>query len=165
MRIFFTLACAGLFACSDPPIEVPFEDAYSVVVGTGDKKYVALEDDSTVPLIHGIQDGYHVWTSLLAKGFQTDVLRMNLVTQFEGEAGSAVTMSGNLAVTPTADPEGAMVLGMFGWPASIDNPRCADGKRLILDLTVTDQDGHQAHDRRSCWVDVGVEYRAADCEP
>ena len=48
----------------------PSDDASggaSLVVGTGEKTFVALDDVAGVPLSEGPQGGYHVWIALLAR--------------------------------------------------------------------------------------------------
>jgi hypothetical protein len=139
-------------------------DGPRVMLGTGREAFEALDSDGTIPLIKGIQGGFHVWTSFLAYGFETDVLRMELATRWDELDGSVLPMAGNVAVRPAMDPAGMPALLSLGWPASIFNPTCANGRRVEVDLTVRDTDaGLSASDSRVWIVDVAEEDRSSDC--
>lgn len=135
-----------------------------VVLGTGREAFEALASGASVPLIKGIQGGFHVWTSFLAYGFDTDVMRMELVTRWDGLDESALDVAGNVRVSPTTDAAGAPALVSLGWPAGIFNPVCAHGRQLALDLTVRDtQAGLAASDSIVWVVDVAEEDRSSEC--
>jgi hypothetical protein len=135
-----------------------------VMLGTGREAFEALGSDGSVPLIKGIQGGFHVWTSFLAYGFDTDVLRMELTTRWDELDESVLEMAGNVAVRPATDPDGNPALLSLGWPASIFNPACSNGRRLGIELTVRDTDaGLSASDSRHWFVDVAAEDRSSDC--
>ncbi|HTV24247.1 MAG TPA: hypothetical protein VMG12_36395 [Polyangiaceae bacterium] len=139
-------------------------DGPRVVLGTGRDAFEALESDGTVALIKGIQGGFHVWTSFLAYGFDTDIVRMELATRWDQRDESVLEMAGNVSVKASTDADGAPARVSLGWPASIFNPRCSNGRRLDIDLTVRDTSaGLSASDTRSWIVDVAVEDRASDC--
>lgn len=135
-----------------------------VVLGTGREVFEELAPDGLVPLIHGIQGGFHVWTSFLAYGFDAAVLRMELTTRWDELDDSVLEMSGNVSVKPATDAAGMPALVSLGWPASIFNPACADGRRLIIDLTVRDASTGLAASDSAAWI-VGVaeEDRSSDC--
>jgi hypothetical protein len=135
-----------------------------VVLGTGREAFEALGSDGTVPLIKGIQGGFHVWTSFLAYGFDTDVVRMELTTHWDELEESVLEMAGNVAVRPATDAAGMPARLSLGWPASIFNPACANGRRLGIDLTIRDTSaGLSASDSRFWIVDVAEEDRSSDC--
>jgi len=173
-RFFAALACA-LAGCGPNAADgegagggAGTADAASagprVVLGTGRQAFEALGSDGTVPLIKGIQGGFHVWTSFLAYGFTTDVLRMELTTRWDELEESVLVMSGNVGVRPATDAAGAPARVSLGWPASIFNPACANGRRLGIDLTVRDTAaGLSASDSRLWIVDVAEEDRSSDC--
>jgi len=133
------------------------------VLGTGREKFEALESDRRVPLIAGIQGGFHVWTSFIAYDFTPDVLEMNLTTRWDMLDESVLEMHGSVAVKPVMDATGNAAYAMLGWPASIFNPACSNGQGIQIDLTVVDADGHAASDSRHWFVDVAEEYRSTDC--
>jgi hypothetical protein len=135
-----------------------------VVLGTGREAFEALASDGTIPLIKGIQGGFHVWTSFLAYGFHSDVLRMELTTRWDELDDSVLEMAGNVAVRPATDADGMPAQASLGWPASIFNPACANGRRLGIELTVRDTEmGLAASDSRRWIVDVAAEDRSSDC--
>ena len=161
------LACAllGLIVavgCGGEPAPA-VTDEVSVVLGTGHKAFEPLDDDAQVPLIKGIQGGWHVWTSFLTYGFDTDVLRMDLTTRWEGVPESVLGGPGNVAVQPVEDATGAPALVAAGWPAIVYNPTCAHGHRLLINLTVTDTEGHAASDTRQWIMEVPEADRSSDC--
>jgi hypothetical protein len=105
-----------------------------------------------------------VWTSFLAYGFDTDVLRMELRTRWDTLDESTLEMAGNVAVRPTVEPQGNPALVSLGWPASIFNPACSNGRRLSIEITVRDtQAGVSASDARHWIVEVNEEDRSTDC--
>jgi hypothetical protein len=97
-------------------------------------------------------------------GFDTDIARMELTTAWDTLDESRIEMNGNVSLRPVMDPDGVPALASLGWPASIFNPACANGKRLELSLTVRDQKaGISASDARRWVVDVALEDRSPDC--
>jgi hypothetical protein len=134
-----------------------------VVLGTGQAEYQPLPDGATVPLIKGIQGAFHVEISFLAYGFDTDVLRMDLTTRWEGRDDSPLGAPGNVRVRATADATGAPALAFVGWPAVVFDATCGHGRRLRIELTVLDTEGRSASDTRRWIVDVPEADRSSDC--
>jgi hypothetical protein len=135
-------------------------------LGTGRTAFEPLGSEGTVPLIKGLQGGYHVWTSLHAYGFETDVLRMDMTTRWGERDESLLEMKAVLGVKADTDLAGAPVLTTLGWPALVFDPHCANGKALDVDVRVTDTDsGRSASDKRRWILDVAEEDRSLDCPP
>lgn len=134
-----------------------------VVLGTGAEAYSPIEGEPVLPMIKGFQGGFHVWTSFLAYGFQSDVLSMQLVTSWEGVEESIIDMPGIVRLTPVIDPQGVPAFATVGWPALIYNAPCAHGRRLRIDITVRDDSGRRASDTMTCIAEVAEEDRASDC--
>lgn len=135
-----------------------------MVLGSGQAAFEPLSDDVPVPLIKGLQGGWHVWTSFLAYGFDTDVLRMDLTTRWEDVEESVLGGPGNVGVKPVEDASGAPALVSVGWPAVVYNPTCAHGRRLLVNLTVLDTEGRTASDRRRWIMEVPEAERSTDCD-
>lgn len=161
------LALAGLSGCgsdgADPAGSE--EEGPRVQLGTGRTVFEPLPEDGRVTLIAGIQGGFHVWTSFVAEGFSSSLLRMDLATRWDAREDSSMSVSGSITVRPARDAAGDEVLGMIGWPAGIFNPTCANGQRLRVDVSVEDVDGRSASDSRHWYVDVPEEHRSSDCAP
>ena len=132
-------------------------------LGTGRVAFEAAPSGARVPLIQGLQGGYHVWTSFYAYGFSTRVARMDLHTRWENLEGSQLDMNGNVALQPGLDAMGNEVSMSLGWPASIFNPTCVNGQSVLIDVTIVDDQGVTASDSRQWIVDVAEEYRSSDC--
>ncbi len=145
---------------ASPPDDV---SGTRVVLGTGQAEYEPLADGASVPLIKGIQGAFHVWISFLAYGFDTDVLRMDLTTRWEGRDDTALGAPGNVGVRATADAAGAPALAFVGWPAVVFDATCGHGRRLRIELTVLDTEGRTASHTRHWIVDVPEEDRSSDC--
>jgi hypothetical protein len=158
-------AFATAVGCGDEraPTEEPVTPDVRVVLGTGRTQFEPLDDEMTIPLIKGVQGGMHVWTSFLAYGFDTDVLRMDVATGWEGVDESVVGRGGNVAVRPTSDASGAPALTSVGWPAIIYDASCAHGNRVRVDITVLDGEGRSASDTRQWIMEVPEADRSGDC--
>jgi hypothetical protein len=166
-RFAFASGTALLAGCGSDggDSEGPGVSGPRVVLGTGREAFEVLDSEGSVPLIKGIQGGFHVWTSFLAYGFETDVMRMELRTSWDTLAESTLEMAGNVAVRPSVDPQGSPALLSLGWPASIFNPACSNGRRVSIDITVRDtSSGLSASDSRHWVVDVNEEDRSLDCQ-
>ena len=138
--------------------------ALRVVLGSGVRAFEEQGDDAHATLIAGPQGAYHVWTSFLSYGFDTDVLRMALSTRWDDTPGSALEMPGRVSAKPTLDLEGLPARATVGWPALILDPLCENGRALRVDLTVSDDEGHSASDTRRWILDVAEEYRSTECD-
>ena len=135
-----------------------------VVLGSGVRAFEPLADDAHATLIAGPQGAYHVWTSFLSYGFDTDVLHMQLSTGWDDTPGLELPMAGRVSARPTLDAEGQPALATVGWPALVEDPLCGDGRALRVDLTLSDDAGNSASDTRRWILDVAEEYRSTECD-
>ena len=55
-------------------------------IGTGFRRYESLEEGQDVPIIAGIQGGFHVWGAFLGEGFDDIDIRVIYSMELEGEA-------------------------------------------------------------------------------
>jgi hypothetical protein len=134
-----------------------------VVLGSGVRAFEPQPDDAHATLIAGPQGAYHVWTSFLSYGFDTDVLRMELSTGWDDTPGLALPMAGRVSAKPALDAQGLPARVTTGWPALVEDPLCENGRALRVDLTVSDDEGHTASDTRRWLLDVAEEYRPSEC--
>jgi hypothetical protein len=141
----------------------PPADEARVVLGSGREAFTPVPDEGSVTLIQGIQGAYHVWTSFLAYGFDSDVVHMDLTTSWDLGDETFLDMGGSVAIRPTTDPMGNPAMLSLGWPALVFAGPCANGKVLQVDISITDTSGHSASDHRDWVVDVAEELRATDC--
>lgn len=132
-------------------------------LGTGRLVFEPAPQDGDVPLIQGLQGGYHVWTSFLIYGVSAKVVQMDLTTRWDGNDASLQEMQGNISLRPTTYPMGGDAMESLGWPAFIFQPTCADGQRILFSITVSDDTGLSVSDSREWIVDVAEEYRGTDC--
>jgi len=154
-----SVGCGSGGGSSEPAADVP-----RVVLGTGRLAFEALDSGASVPLIAGIQGGFHVWVSFLAYGFETDVLNMALSTHLD-ERVESFPAPVRVVAKPGTDPDGAPAGVMLGWPAVLVDARCSNGREIEVDIDVTDDDGRSASDVRRWVLDVAEVDRLPDCPP
>lgn len=56
-----------------------------VVIGTGFPSYVSVTDGDTLPIIEGIQGGFHLWGGFEVSGLQPQDLTIEFVLEWNGE--------------------------------------------------------------------------------
>lgn len=115
-------------------------DQAAVEVGTGESRFEALTQGQEVPLILGVQGGYHVWMSLRATALDPEKVWLDVETEVNGEAANA------LAITQMQpeDEEASDAAVLVGWPVIMADPMAVDGHDLNLTVTLTDEDGISA---------------------
>jgi hypothetical protein len=169
------LGCGLLAGCSDSDVDrdvspPPFE----IVLGTGEAAFEPFEGEPDLPLSAGVQGGMHVWASFLVYGSVEDRVHMELSTTLVDVPDSTLVMRATVRPRPALDADGASVRSFAGWPAQIDNARCAHGQRVRLDLSVSPVVGAGAGvasaayapaiDSRLCVAQVPAQLRATDCD-
>jgi hypothetical protein len=168
-RHWTTLAgfCFVLSSCSDGGSNEPGTPAPGtarLLLGTGEQHYVPIEGEPVLPLVAGIQGGFHVWATFLAYGYQGDRLTMQVTTTW-GPNGEYVFPSNaaSIRVHEVVDESGATALEGNGWPARVELARCSQGQLIVIEMTVSDDSGATASDRRSFVSEVQEELRGTDC--
>ena len=159
--------CFVLSSCSDGGASEPGDPAQGttrLLLGTGEQHYVPIEGEPVLPLIAGIQGGFHVWATFLGYGYQGDRLRMQ-VTSTWGPNGEYAfpSLQASIRVHEVVDESGEIALEGNGWPARIELARCSQGQLIVLEMTVSDDSGATASDRRSFVSEVQEELRGTDC--
>jgi hypothetical protein len=157
---FILSSCSG--GASGPAEAVP--GTTRLRLGTGEQHYVPIEGEPVLPLIAGIQGGFHVWATFLGYGFQGDRLDLQVTTTW-GPDGEYVFPSSraSIRVHEVVDESGETALEGNGWPARIELARCAQGQRILMEMTVSDDFGATAHDSRSFVAEVQAQLRGSDC--
>jgi len=158
--------CGGVIGCgpSDEPPEPAPAGERSAVLGTGQAAFEPIEGEPELALVAGTQGGFHVWASFLAYGFSAPLIGMLLTTSVDGVLDSRIVMRANLSTRPTSDIEGNPARTFAGFPAQIYDARCANGRRVELVLTLTDESGDVAEDTRHCIASVAPELQSKTCE-
>lgn len=147
-----------LAACGDAT-------APEVVLGTGEARFEAIVGEPRLPLVRGVQGGSHVWASFLAYGFSDPQLDMLLTTRWVDVEGTRRVMRNPLTLRQVTDDVGEPALSFSGYPAQIDNARCAHGQRLHIELVLSDGSGREARDERFCIAEVAESDRGDNCAP
>lgn len=139
------------------------EPAFSVVLGTGQRTFEPLLDEAHAALIAGPQGAFHVWTSFLSYGFDSDVLLMQISTGWDDTPAERFDMRGEVVALLIEDATGLPARLTHGWPAVLRDPLCENGRALRVNLTVSDAAGNSASDTRRWILDVAEENRPSDC--
>lgn len=112
----------------------------TVEIGTGESSFQALTEGQDVPLILGVQGGYHVWMSLRATELDPDKVWLDVRTEVNGEQANSMAIT---ELTDVDEHEGDACV-LVGWPVIMADPQGVDGRELGLSVTVTDEDGMSA---------------------
>jgi hypothetical protein len=139
--------------------------APEVVLGTGEARFEPIMGEPRLPLVRGVQGGSHVWASFLAYGFSEPELNLLMTTRWVDVDGTRRVMRNPLTLRRVTDDAGEPALSFAGYPAQIDNARCAHGQRLHIELTLSDERGRQARDERFCVAEVPESDRGDNCVP
>ncbi|HEY6727736.1 MAG TPA: hypothetical protein VI197_27060 [Polyangiaceae bacterium] len=155
-------------ACSasdDPPVTPePAPVEVAVELGTGEAEFEPIEGEPTLEMAAGFQGGFHVWLSVLGSGFEDERLDMKFVTALDGVLDSDLTMRATQKGRQVTNAEGEVFWTFAGYPGQVKDARCAHGKRVRLQVTLSDPVGREATDERFCIVALDEQYRSEDCE-
>lgn len=159
-------ACAALSSCSDAASTepAPAPGTTRLLLGTGERAYAPIEGEPVLPLIAGIQGGFHVWASFLGYGYQGDRLRMQVTTSWgPDEEHTFASLEAPIRVHEVVDDGGETAVEGNGWPARIELAPCAQGQLVTIAMTVRDDFGATASDSRRFVAEVQEELRGTDC--
>jgi hypothetical protein len=134
----------------------------AVLLGTGEARFESMEGEPQLTLVAGVQGGFHVWASFLAYGFTSRTLEMVLTTSVEGTP-EVIPNRANLTMKDTVDAEGTPAFTFAGFPAQVYDARCSHGKRVRIDVKLSDTDGGIAEDTRYCTVYLDESRRSPNC--
>lgn len=156
----------GLCSCgSSEATPAPELPAQTVVLGTGEAAFEPMAGEPPLRLVAGVQGGFHVWASFLVYGFTNDRLDMVLETRVEDDPESALVMRARLTLRETQDENGEPALSFAGFPAQVEDARCAHDKRVSVAVTLSDTESPaRATDTRYCIAQVDAQQRQANCE-
>jgi hypothetical protein len=154
------LALASV-ACGPDERQTP--EALSVELGTGEAEFIPISGEPTLDMAAGFQGGFHVWVSLLAKGFSDAIIDVELFTQFADDPSNRLRLGGPLKFEEVTE-DGHRFHRFVGYPGQVRNAACAHGKRVLIEVTLTDVDERQASDERYCVVSLDERYRNQNCE-
>jgi hypothetical protein len=157
------LAVAAWFGCGSNPDDDASASPRSVVLGTGEAEFEAMDGEPTLRLVRGAQGGFHVWASILAYGFSSPQLDLLLTTTVDDEPDSSLVMHARLTMRDGFDPEGNPAQSFAGFPAQVKGARCADGHRVGIELQLSEPGGKSSRDVRYCIAEVDEASRSADC--
>lgn len=117
------------------------DNSLTIELGTGEAQFEPLEDLQTLPLVLGIQGGYHVWLSARISGTDAErvLMTLDLVPLSASEPPPA---RAPVRVFVEDDPEGTGRV-LVGWPAVVDRPECLVGETLSLRVSFDDEAGRQ----------------------
>lgn len=167
-RSAIALGTLALGACGSPdeplPPSPPAPSDEHVVLGTGEAAFEPIEGEPRLRLVAGVQGGFHVWASFLVYGFSADRLDMVLETSVEDDPTTRIVMRARLNVRTAVDASGQPARSFAGFPAQVYDARCAQDRRVRVNLDLTDADGSVVSDTRHCIAEVDEPQRRDDCD-
>jgi len=113
-------------------------------LGTGFRRFEALSEGQTVPIIEGIQGGYHVWGALKGRGFLDSDISLLFELSLDGEViAEADYFEFELPVDRAGDYVYPGVAVIY-----YENERVgpSSGQEMTLSLTVNTSDGQSFSD-------------------
>lgn len=126
-----------------------------IEIGTGARRYEPLPPDgvATVPIIEGIQGGFHVWGGFAASGLDPEDVSIEFIIARDGERLGGANYRDSLAERVELDQLEAYGYGGVAviFNADID-PFDVSGQTLELSLTVRDRLGTTLRDSTSVRV-------------
>ena len=135
------LGAGGSGGTQQPDAGVPY-----IELGTGDRRYQVLEDEQIIPVIQGIQGGYHVWGAIRGDGFPDQDVIVDLTLSIDDH------IYAQAHYTEPLFPRGAD--GLYDYPAvavifdSNDDVAPTNGLPMLLRAEVTPRDGMTLFDER-----------------
>ncbi len=97
-------------------------------------QFESVEDGDTLPMIHGIQGGWHVWVAVQVNNPTMDAGSLTIELQPADESAPPQTTSLGVRFDPP-DAEGGR--SYLGWPAILADPSCSMGQLLHVSATLT----------------------------
>ena len=114
-------------------------------IGTGFRRYESLEDSQDVPIIAGIQGGFHVWGAFLGKGFDDVDIRILYSMELNGEVlAKADYTEFELPKNSKGEFEYAGVAVIY---FENDDVERTSGEEFILKLRIETQNGLSLEDQ------------------
>jgi hypothetical protein len=159
----FGSGAALVLGCGGNPDDNASASPTSVLLGSGEAAFEAMEGEPTLRLVRGAQGGFHVWASVLAYGFSSPRLDLRLTTTVDDEPESSLVMRARLTMRDVLDPEGNPAQSFAGFPAQVKGARCAHGRRVGIELQLSQPGGGSSRDVRYCIAEVDEASRSADC--
>lgn len=126
---------------------IPLPDATGpwIELGTGSRRFAPLESGDEMPIIMGIQGGFHVWGGFRGDGFPPDDVLIDFTLQLDGQELAAAHYVD--IVKPGRD--GAYdYAGVAVVYAENDDVEATSGQTMVLDVRVRATDGTTLTDSR-----------------
>lgn len=117
--------------------DVPGSEPW-VRIGTGSRNFVELEPGQEIPIVAGIQGGFHVWGAFLAGGFPGTDSRIDFSLTVDGAELAAAHYSEPVIRRIAGDMNYGGVSVVF---ADNDDVEPNSGRTMVLSLRVEDGDG------------------------
>lgn len=130
----------GVAGAPPVPVELVTE------IGGGKDGFVVLADGDPVPVIMGVQGGYHIWTSVRVHDPTLKVVAVSLTSRFEDTGALVGQPSKEAAVFDDSGDGWRVNLGMRSF---IDAPAPVKGKRVTLRVEFVAPDGRYGSDERT----------------
>jgi hypothetical protein len=141
VRLLLSAAlCGACSACGAGPVTFPGPP--ELELGTGFADFVPVADGDAVPIIHGLQGGYHIWGSLRARYLDPTALRLRFTVTLAGASSFEALREDTVDLDGTTD--GLTPGTHLGSAVIFKDVRRVEGQPCDWTLDVTDREGRTA---------------------
>jgi hypothetical protein len=112
----------------------------SVDVGTGVDRFVEIHDGDPVPIIMGLQGGFHIWGSVRAINMSLHTMKLRFTLFLDGNPTPVTVRTDNVDLTSTGDG----VAEHLGSAVFLPDPAVVRRQRCRMHLDATDASGRSA---------------------
>lgn len=128
-----------------PPVDASTAGGW-IELGTGARRFETLEAGQEVPIIMGIQGGFHVWGGFRGAGFPDDDVRLRFWLELDGEDIARADYFEFGLPRDRADPDLYAYAGVSVVYDSNDTVEPTSGRTMTLRVEVTADDGQVMRD-------------------
>jgi hypothetical protein len=112
----------------------------SVDVGTGVDRFVEIHDGDAVPIIMGLQGGFHIWGSVRATNLSPHTMRLHFTLFLDGNPTPVTSRADNVDLISV----GNGVAEHLGSAVFLPDPGVVRSQRCRMHLDATDESGRSA---------------------
>ena len=126
-----------LLAGCGPNLPASYPGPPDVQLGTGYQQFVAISDGDAVPIIMGLQGGFHVWGSVRARWLDPFQLHLHFTITLDGQSATQAVRDDNIDLAGTDD--GTTYGEHLGSAVIFNDVAMVRGQPCDFTLEVTDQ--------------------------
>jgi hypothetical protein len=161
----FLLVAAFAFACGGEAQseDCPTHDQATFELGTGQTEFQPINNDQVLAINPGPQGGCHFFLSLRTDGFADRGFKLSYEVFYADNNASTGSMSSFTARLRPSSVEG--ICENLGTTAFLVKPWEMEDRRVMIEVTVEDEEGRTATQRKTVVADWPTTLDANACGP